>query len=109
MLGLLLIYFIGKRFYELSERFNKSKWGYTIAGIAMYYLGTFLAAIGILFLTMNAGNYDFVEENTFLTNIISIPFGLMLCAGFYKLLEVRFKKQLVQTKNHRPDILDDMI
>jgi hypothetical protein len=47
MLGLFLLYFIGKSFYELAHEYDKSRWGFAIAGVVAYYFGTFVA--GILF------------------------------------------------------------
>ena len=35
MLGLLLIYFIGKYFYDLAAEFEKNKWLYAILGVVM--------------------------------------------------------------------------
>lgn len=52
MLGLVFIYFIGKYFYKLVEEFGKSKWGFVILGVVLYYGGVFLGGIilGFLFL-----------------------------------------------------------
>ena len=37
MLGLLLIYWIGKKYYELATEHNRSPWGYAILGVFVYY------------------------------------------------------------------------
>ncbi len=42
MLGLFLLYFIGKIFYQLAEAHNKNKWVFAILGVIAYYAGTFL-------------------------------------------------------------------
>ncbi|TDN87659.1 hypothetical protein DET49_111107 [Salegentibacter sp. 24] len=37
MLGLLLLYWIGKYHYRLAGEYDKSQWGFTILGIVAYY------------------------------------------------------------------------
>jgi len=37
MFGIILIYWVGKYFYQLAIEFNKSKWGYAVLGLATYY------------------------------------------------------------------------
>ena len=46
MLGLLLLYWIGKYFYKLAEAYDKSKWGFTILGIVVYYAG--IVVLGLI-------------------------------------------------------------
>jgi uncharacterized membrane protein HdeD (DUF308 family) len=92
MLGLILLYWVGKYFYQLAERNNRSKWGFAVLGILSYYAGIvlfgFLAGI-ILEITYPG----FVEEgNDFLIGIMIIPFGILTCYGTYKLLENRWEK-----------------
>ncbi len=55
----LLIYFIGKYFYKLSEEYNQNKWLYAILGIVVYYaagicLGFVLALADLVF-ELNSG------------------------------------------------------
>ena len=45
MLGILIIYFFGKRFYNLSEEYNQNKWLYAILSAVVYYAGTFMGGI----------------------------------------------------------------
>ena len=35
MLGLVLLYWIGKYFYKLAEEYDKSKWGFAILGLVL--------------------------------------------------------------------------
>jgi len=87
MLGLLLIYFIGKQFYELSLRYHKSKWLYTVLGIVIYYVGTIMFAFGLGIYAEYTGNYDIFELSDIVIGLMGIPFGLAACAGFYFLLK----------------------
>ena len=106
MLGIILIYFIGKQFFELAITYQKSKWPYAIAGVVSYYVGTFIAGIGIaIFMEYNrTGSID--EMNDFVLNLIALPFGLVCCYGLYKLLERNWKLNLSQSN---PDVLDQNI
>lgn len=104
MLGLLLIYFIGKNFFDLAGKYNKHQWGYAIVGIAAYYFGIFLGAIliGIGIELWGAISIDNVNETLF--GIMSIPFGILACYGLYKLLDRYWKHKPTQLN---PDILDE--
>lgn len=86
MIGLLLIYFIGKAFYTLAFDYNRNKWLFAVLGIASYYVGTFLAGIilGIIALLVNS---DFPNTlPSILLGLIGLPFGLLFCWIFYKIL-----------------------
>ena len=54
MLGLLLIYFIGKQFYVLAESFKQNKWLFAILSVVVYYaagliFGVVLGLFDVLF------------------------------------------------------------
>lgn len=99
MFGVLLIYFIGKRFYDLSEEFNKNKWLFAILGIAVYYGMGFLSVMIIVLLDMLIFEWNFDWESSFGINLLVIPFGLLAVWGYYMLLENRWKKTVVIVKN----------
>lgn len=93
MLGLLLIYFVGKKFYDLADNYNRSKWGFAILGILSYYVGLLAGAfcLGLaLALAFDMMALDSTEE--LLVSLISIPIGILTCWGFYKLLESNWRK-----------------
>ena len=50
MLGIVLIYWLGKYFYQLAEKYNQNKWLYAILGIVVYYVSQlfFGFVLGIL-------------------------------------------------------------
>ncbi len=103
MLGLLLIYFIGKRFYDLSEAYNQNKWLYAVLSIVVYYAATFVVGI-ILAVLIESGIVDFDLENTFIVTLIALPFGLGALYLFYTLLEKKWKKAGVLIKDEIHDI-----
>lgn len=103
MLGLLLIFFIGKYFYKLSEEYNQNKWLFAILGVVVYYAAGFAFGLilGILDLLFE-WNLDF--DNMFGINLISIPLGIAACYGFYFLLKKKWEKSVVLVKDEIQDI-----
>jgi hypothetical protein len=92
MLGLFLIYFIGKSFYDLAFEFHKSHWGFAILGVVSYYAGTIVA--GVIFGLLV--EFDVVPALSDIPelalNLIAMPFGLLACWGLYQLLKSQWAK-----------------
>ena len=92
MLGLFLIYFIGKSFYDLAFEFHKSQWGFAILGVVSYYTGTIVVGlvVGLLIefgvIPSLSGLPDLV------LNLMAMPFGLLACWGLYHLLKSQWSK-----------------
>lgn len=67
IIGIFLIYFLGKAFYSLAQREGKSKsmqWLFAVLGILSYYVGTFIGGI-IVFLVVDIflpQYYDIVDK-----------------------------------------------
>jgi len=102
MLGILLLYFIGKSFYRLAEIYNKSKWTFAIVGIATYYAGTVVGALLIGPLIVYYASYSYITDMVY--GLIGIPFGLLAWWGLYTYLKNDWSKSR-KPKNH--DILDE--
>ena len=70
MLGLLLLYFVGKYFYNLAKEYNKSNWGFAILGIVVYYGGIIIFSfiIGIVAEIISPGFFDTFNETLFRQN-----------------------------------------
>lgn len=92
MLGLILIYFIGKQFYKLAEEFKKSKWGFAILGVVSYYAGTFIAgmAIGIYYELWGTGSIDNLSDIEL--SLLALPMGLLTTVGLYFFLRWYWRK-----------------
>lgn len=92
MIGLFLIYWIGKSFYELAHEYDKSRWGFAILGVISYYAGTLLA--GVVFAILSdlgiIGSLDGVN-NIFLS-VLALPFGLLVCWVVYRILKNQWSK-----------------
>jgi hypothetical protein len=85
MLGLLLLYFLGKKFYELAHEYNRSRWGFAILGVASYYAGVFIAGVGFVLLGAYIGAFSNLPD--IVISLLSIPFGLLAAWLLYRMLE----------------------
>jgi hypothetical protein len=99
MLGLFLIYFIGKNYYELADKFGKSKWGFAILGVFIYYLGTFISGIFFGVLAEAGVTNFFIELPEFALSLFALPFGIAACWGVYKLLSKQWSNQAIENDN----------
>lgn len=92
MLGLLLIYFVGKAFYDLAGKYNKSQWGFAILGVVSYYGGLLIGGfiIGII-MELNSPGYVDDSNSTFL-GLLAIPLGVLTCWLTYVLLKRAWSK-----------------
>ncbi len=105
MFGLILIVVVGKYFYKLVEKYDKSKWGYTILGIISYYIGTVLIGflIGAFFLLMDdIETVDTIPDSIW--TIIALPAGLLSCWGVYSFFKKRWEKESLTIKDEINEI-----
>lgn len=87
MVGLLLIYYIGKVFYGLAEKHNKNKMGFAVFGIASYYVGTFIAGIIFAIIDEFFGTNLLEGTNQIVLSLMALPIGLLSCWALYTILE----------------------
>lgn len=104
MIGIILIYFIGKSFFKLAEKHRKSEWGYAILGVVLYYLGSFAGAfiVGILLEVFSPGTLDTMSET--LLGVIGVPFGLL--TWWFSLKQIT-KKWETKAVTIDMEVLDD--
>ena len=86
MFGLLLLYWIGKYYYKLAEKYNRNKWLFVILGIAVYYLGIIIMSIAA---TISPGYIDTSNEALF--SIFMVPFEALSCYLMYNSLKNNWK------------------
>ncbi len=106
MLGLILIYFIGKSYVDLAKEYGKNKWLYGSLGVFYYYGGLlfFGFIIGVL---MELGYLEFLRDiNETLLGIICIPFGILICWGFYTYLKTKWWNTSANNRSNS-SLLDD--
>ena len=104
MLGILLIYFIGKRFYDLSVEHQKNKWLFAILGVVTYYVIGWIFIFIIALLDVYVFYWDFDWDSSFGINLLFVPAGLLAVWGLYILLENNWKKSVVVIKDEINDI-----
>jgi hypothetical protein len=93
MVGLILLYFVGKAFYELAGLHGKRRWLYAILGVGSYYAGIIIGGIflGIGHELFMDGSIDDVNET--LLGVMALPVGVLACWGFYRILKSRWGKK----------------
>ena len=104
MLGILLIYFIGKRFYDLSTEYNQNNWLFAILSIAIYYASGFVFGVILGLLDIYVFDWGIDWDNNFGINLLGLPVGLLTVWGFYVFLENKWKKSVLVIKDEINDI-----
>lgn len=99
MLGLLLIYFIGKTFYTLAGNYDKNQWAFAILGVITYYTGTFIGGICIGLYYEVYLSTPFEELGNFKLGLITLPIGLLFCWGLYIVLKKKWSKKTIEGDN----------
>ncbi|MCL6294403.1 hypothetical protein [Jejuia spongiicola] len=103
MLNIIIICFIGKYYYELTQDYYKNRWIYGILGIVVYYIGAFSGGI-VIGITDNLFDIGFNWNSTSNLIIISLLFGLLFKVLVYGVLYRKWKKAEVVAKNEISDI-----
>lgn len=112
MLGIVLIYFIGKKFYDLADNYKKNQWLYGILGVVSYYAGTFILGIFLgLYYEFGSSSGSIDDLGDLGLSLIAIPAGLLSCYIFYTLLERNWEKNkpLIDTTSINEIGRDDKI
>ena len=105
MLGLILIFFIGKYFYELAQDYYKHRWLYAILGIASYYFGAIVVGGVIVGLYIEFLTDGFIDDySDTLLSFILFPFGIATAYVFYYFLKKRWQKEEDSSKDEIDDI-----
>jgi hypothetical protein len=104
MLGLLLLYWIGKWHYTLAEKHNKSKWLFGVLGALTYiifYLGSSFL-IGII-AALSGADWIF-ELPDIALGFIGLPFGLIATWALRAILKRQWENTLEAPEG---ELLDD--
>lgn len=102
MLGILLIYWIGKYFYQLADKNDQNKWLFAILGIGIYYITQIV--FGVILAFLNEFGVTEIDLDSFALNLLGIPLGLLGCYIFYILLEKFWEKDVVDVAEAIQDI-----
>ena len=106
MIGLLLLYYIGKLFYDLAQTHDKNKWLFAILSIVIYYAGLFIGGILVAIISQICFNYNSQNLNSMLIGIMALPVGILFVWLFHKFL---IKKWSNRDYYEQSDILDENI
>ncbi|MEJ0031679.1 MAG: hypothetical protein WDO15_15470 [Bacteroidota bacterium] len=92
MLGLILIYFVGKAFYDLAGLHGRHQWGYGILGVVSYYGGIYLGIflIGIVLAIVDPEAIENISDVQ--ATLMGIPIGVVTCWLTYSLLKKSWSK-----------------
>jgi hypothetical protein len=104
MIGLFLLYFIGKTFYNLAHEYDKQRWLYAILGVISYYAGTYIGGI-LLVIILEFAAPGFVDStDDIVLGLIIMPFGLLACWGLHTILKKKWSQQEIFTE----DMIDEI-
>lgn len=101
MLGIALIFFMGKWMYKLAEEFGKNKWLFAVLGVVSFYATQFVLGI-ILALAMGD---SFFEISEMALNLIGIGVGFAGVWIFRSILKSSWKKEALRSPS--TELLDD--
>lgn len=105
MLGIILIYFIGKYYYDLAKEYQKNHWLFAVIGVVSYYAGTFIGGliIGAIMVSQDGGS-ALDDMSDIALGFMALPVGILACWGLYKLL----KKQWSASGYEMHEVIDDI-
>ncbi|MFM1932790.1 MAG: hypothetical protein RL226_2093 [Bacteroidota bacterium] len=92
MIGLLLLYFLGKYFYALAALHQKSKWLFAILGVLSYYLGALVFGVIIVLFIEFVLNESTENMSDAMLSLMAVPFGLLTAFVFYSILKKVWSK-----------------
>lgn len=99
MLGLLVLYFIGKAYYKMADRHGRSKWGFAILGCVIYYGVIILASFVVGILAVIFEWERIFELPDVMLGLMAIPFGLLAQWGFRLILEKNWERNPTNSSN----------
>ncbi len=98
MLGILLLYFIWKRFADLASQYDRPRRSNGWYGILSYLGGTFFGGIFLAILDV-VFELQMDWDNNSLMNLVAIPFGLLGCYFLYVLFEKRWRVATIEIES----------
>ena len=106
MLGIVLMYLVGREYYKLAILNQKNAWLYAIVGVVSYYVGVFLGGILVVILYHFISEEAVEEMSELKLEIMAIPFGVLSCYLFYRFLKFTWSKKYAKKDE---DILDELL
>lgn len=105
LLVIVLIYYIGTRFYTLAAQYNRNKWAFAILGILCFHLSS--NSLGIIYYILGSPLFSIAGVTSdVLLDFLSIPVGLFLTWLFYNHTQHKLETS-TPSPSSREDLLDD--
>ena len=96
ILTIIIIYYLGRQFYRLAEKYDKKRMPYAILGVVIYYLTMLTMAfiLGMIYFIIT-GDAELENSSSIETilGILSIPFGLLGAYLLHRYLDKKWKKE----------------
>ena len=102
MLALILIFYIGRAFYRLAKKHDRSKWLYAIIGVVTYYVAQFLLQVSIAIYLLSGGK-NLALGTELVIALIGMLVGAGVVAVFYYILKRIWENN---PKNNYQELLD---
>jgi len=104
MLGLLLIFFIGKGFFNLAKKHERNKWLFAVLGVIVYYGMGIIGAMVIVSVALALGHDGILNFSDAMLGFMGIPIGLLAVWGFHYMLRRNWENN---PKNQNSELLDN--
>lgn len=108
MLSIILIYYVGKKFYDLAGQFDKNKWVYAISSIVLYYASSFILGLILGVLDIYVFEWGIDWDSSIGIKIGGIAVGIITLWGFYTYLEKKWDAQKPKFKDEIDKIGKDL-
>mgnify|MGYP001155083480 CR=1 FL=1 len=103
MLGLLVLFFIGKAFYTLAQKHNRNKWLFAILGIVVCYGMITIGALLVVFIAIAVSGDGILNNSDTVLGLMGVPVGLLSAWLFHHLLRKNWEGN---PKDQNSDLLD---
>lgn len=107
MISLIILYYVGKAFSDLANKYERSNWLYAILGIGSYFIVqlVFGFALAVVWYSTNDTEWDPGAG----LDLIGIVIGALSCWGFYTWLDYYWSKNpnVLGFSTNESDLLDD--
>lgn len=105
MLGLLLIFFLAKWYYDLAKKNNKkNSWLYGLLAVVIFYGFVFIGALVTVIVIDIFSPATLYGLSDLAIGLTGLPFGILAVWGGYVLLKRNFKKSANELSD--PTIID---
>lgn len=103
MIALLILFFIGKWFYELAKKHGRNGWLYGILGVVVYYGSAIIGGFLIGFIAVMVGYEEILNWPDLALNLIAIPIGILGIMLVHRVLRKNWENN---PKNQDSELLD---